>query len=269
MEQKTITRRLSLANDINTLSAEDLAKKYLKSQTTFEKFLKDYTTFFCNNLLYQLRTYDNYNKLKVLVDYGYMMYPNENNEQHIKLLLTEIDRNLNKYGNNSRHNDIEHAKFSFRIITGGYKRKKYDRYDEMLKGMDKAAKKYEPKKGKSLEDFPTFINYLKYSVNPDDFNHDLNVYLESHPLMKECKDIYFLYYANLVLTKCNDVNPKFIQDVKDVIEVSKTFDRQIIHPIIKNKDYNRVAKFTLKNINRYENRIIDIEKENNQKQLKK
>ena len=270
MEVKKVARRLSLANDINTLSLEALGDKYLKSKATFEKFMKDYADFFCLDSIYQIRAMEHYNKIKELISYGYLMYPNDNNETYSSDILQVMSENLELYSRSNNKDYVGHAEFSFRIVTGAYRSKIEERYKEMVKGMDKAAQKYDVK-SKSLDDFPVFLNMLKYSTNPDTFDHNLGVYMESHPLIKECKDIYFLYFANYVLSKGGEVDPVFIQDVKDVINVSKTFDKQIIHPINKNKNYSRVARYTLKNIERYEKKLEKekLEEEDNPKSLEK
>ena len=269
METKKAARRISLANDINSLSLNELGDKYLRSKTTFDKFMKDYSDLFCCDALYQLRAYDNYNKIKELIDYGCMMYPSEKNNSNASDILSEMSLILDGYNYNKLKDSVNHADFSFSILTGAYKAKQEESYSEMIKWMDKAAKKYEAKNGRSLEDFPMLANMLKYSVSPEHFDYNLGVYMDSHPLMKECNDIHFLYFANYIISKSNDIDPEFIKDVKDVIEVSKTFNRQIIHPIAKNKDYGRVARFTLKNIDRYEKSKMDKEEEISKKLIKK
>ncbi len=269
MELKKIAKKISLANDINTLSIEDLANKYLKSKTTYEKFLKDYEEMFGNDSIYQLRVFNKYEKIEKLLDYGYVMYPSDKSEDLTKNILSYMDYNL-KYNNyNKIKEDVAHSDYSFDIITGAYRAKHEETYEQKIKGMDKAIKKYEACKGKTLEDFGLFANMIRYCVNPENFDRHLSLYMETHPLMRECNDIYYLYFVNYVLSKNNIVDPKFIDDAKSVIGVSRIFDRQLIHPIIKNKDYNRVAKYTLKNIKRYEENLARREENNDQVVLRK
>lgn len=268
MKVKKAARRLSLANDINSLSVEELANKYLKSQTCYDRFLKDYAEMFCNNDIYQLRVFDHYNKLKEVVEYGYLMYPSDKNEKYSKALLTSIETNLEEYGHNSNHNDIQDAHYAFAILTGSFKCKHEERYSDVIKNMNRAAKKYDEKKGKGLEDFTLFLNTLQYKVSPEEFDQSLSYYVSQHPLIKECKDIYFLYYANYIISKGNEIDPVFLQDVKDVIEVSKAFDRHVIHPINKFRDYNKVARYTLRNIKRYEDNMFDKEEDYSKKIIK-
>ena len=69
MEIKEAIKRVSLANDINLLSLQELADKYLKSQTCYDRFLKDYAEMFCNNDIYQLRvqTYKKHKATLIMV----------------------------------------------------------------------------------------------------------------------------------------------------------------------------------------------------------
>lgn len=265
MEIKEAIKRVSLANDINLLSLQELADKYLKSKTSFDRFLKDFEKMFVCKTLYQLRVNDKYNKISELINYGYLMYPSDRNEIYTKRILSEINLNLEDRKTERYYDSVQQSLFLFLNTLGADKCKHVEKYDQIIKGMDRAVKKYEGKNNKSLYDFPLFLNTLRYKVNPAEFDESLSYYISTHPLIKECKDIYFLYFANYVLAKCNEVDPVFIQDVKDVIEVSKTFDRYVIRSIENNKDYKKVAKLTLKNIKKYENNLIDKEEDYSRK----
>ena len=271
MEVVEAAKRVRLANDINTLSLEELKEKYLSSEKASEMFLEEYGELFGRDLFYQYRVFDQLGKISQLVDYAYNTYPTEKNDKNAAIVYYRADFILNKEDYLTRQEDIQNAKFSFNVETGACKSKRNDSYAKILNGMDEAAEKYK-NIGHSLDDFTVFLNMLRYSVTPDGFDFNLGVYIKEHPLMKECKDIYFLYFANYVISRTRyevhngvEVDPEFIKNVKDVINVSRIFDKQVIRPIIDSSDYERVAKYTLKNIRQYEREVARKQKQDAKK----
>lgn len=271
MEVIEATKRISLANDINTLSLDQLKEKYLKSETSTEMFLKEYAELFGRDLHYQYRVFDHLGKINRLVDDAYNMYPTEKNDGNAATVYYRADFIQKNEDYITRQENIQNAMFSFNVETGACKSKRHESYAKIINGMDEAAEKYK-KIGKPLDDFPVFLNMLRYCVTPDGFDFNLGVYIKDHPLMKECKDIYFLYFANYVISRTRyevhngvEADPDFIKNVKDVINVSRIFDKKVIHPIIDSSDYERVANYTLKNINKYEKELVKYQKENAKK----
>ena len=145
------------------------------------------------------------------------------------------------------------AKFFLDSAVGNYKTKDHKSYENLVEGMYDAAVKYDQKGYKVLEGFIKSL-YLNASFkNKNSVKRMMNEYLEEIPLAKECNDINFLYLANYIITyKKSDLDQEFIDDVKDVIEASIVIEKLGLSEYDNNKDYKKVAKFTLKNIKNYE-----------------
>ena len=97
METKKIIEKLEIISDINDLSLEDIANKYLSSKENYDEFLQKYSDIFVYGPLYQLRVFPEYKKIMDVINYGNIMYPSKENENLAKKILNFMDYNIDKY----------------------------------------------------------------------------------------------------------------------------------------------------------------------------
>ena len=262
MQLKKLIENLSLVNEVNKLSLEELANKYLCNEESYSEFIEKYSEYFEYHTLYQLRVSPHYNKILDLVTNGHLMYPTETNENHEKKILSIINYNLENYKLKVKFDDEYQARFLLDDAIGNRIDKKHKPYEKLVDGMLNAAIKYDSKNDDNIEDLPYYLCLYHSLKNPREEKKILNKYFEDYPLAKECNDVYFLYLVNYLLAyKKAEVDKEFLDDVCDVINASKTIEKLGLNEHDDYKDYKKVAKYTMNNIKKYV-------KENN-KSLKK
>lgn len=254
MERKEVVERLVLADDVNTLDLNDLANKYLCNEEEYVEFLNKYANMFVASPLYQLRAFNEYRKIAELVETGTIMYPSKENDDKAIRVLSEINYNLNSFNLKDKIDDELQAKFLLFTSIGETKSKLSNNYEQIISGMCNAALKYENKDNNSIDDFKDYIELYQYT-NKNSVSKAYDHYAENHSLIDLCNNIYFLYYANLLINSYpSSVDEEFIKDVEDVILSSKVIEKAYLnknHQTYKN--YVRVAKFTEKSIKKFQN----------------
>ncbi len=254
MELKETIEELKLINDINTKSLEELAEEYLSSEEKCDDFFNEYGQLFFKKIHYQLRVSENYEKILDLLNYGKIMYPKENNEMTFNEIDQIIKYNLKNYDLRGKVDDLGQSQTLFINDLGADKCRTTPKYDKIVTGIYNAALNYSDKGKYDIKDFKSFIDLTRFSYDQMSVKRAINKYIYDHPLMKECKDVNYLYFVNYMLRKDKDLidDKEFIEDAIDVIEASMIlFDYDSLddkEKINKYKDYKKVAKFTLKNI---------------------
>lgn len=257
METKKIVEELERVNDINTLSLAELANKYLKDEETYNEFITNYGEFFVNGLLYQLRAIPHFRKIANLVESGTIMYQSEENEEKAKKIYKSIDHILNRFKTRSLVQDESQANALFTDLVGAERCSEAKRYEKVVTGILDAAKKYEASDNNSIDEFVFFA--LRVAKNhKEEYNEIINKYMDEHKLAYLCNDVNFLYFINYMLKlRASYVDKEFIDDSKNVILESISLNENKLPNNNKNssdKNYFKVAKYTLKNIYKYENK---------------
>lgn len=261
MELKEIVENLRLANDINTLSIEELANKYLSSRKRYYDFIKKYSEFFVYSPLYQFRVFKQYNKILDLIEFGHVMYNIPSLDQLEKNILCQINRNLTYYRLNSYRDDEFQAKWVLEEAIGKHKVNSGESYEELTKGMFDAAENYSKNKLSHLE----VMDYL-YSINTyDDLKKEIlfDSFCEKNPGLKNCNNLNFLYFANYMLRlNPSVVDEQFIKDISNVISESEyIYKNDLYNGNVDKRDYKKISKLTFKNIKKYEkNKIKKLKK---------
>lgn len=253
MELKETVENLRLANDINMLSTEELANKYLSSSRRYSDFIKKYAEFFVYSPLYQLRAFKQYDKILELIDYGHVMYNIKGLDQLEKNILCQINRNVTNYRLNMLRDDEFQAKWVLEESIGKHKVNNEESYEEVVKGMYDAADRYSKRKitHSEIMDSLYCINAL---VTGKDKEEMFKRVCEKYPNLKNCNNIDFLYFANyMVRLKPSVVDDEFIEDIFNVIDESEfIFKNGFDDGSTNRRDYKKLAKATLKNVKAYE-----------------
>lgn len=261
METKRIIEELEEINDINTLSLNELIDKYFENEDKYKKFIKNYGDIFVNKLLYQLRVFSYHKKIMDLIENGNSMYKDEECEKIGKDIVASIDKIYNKFKIGSLQQDEIQARSLFTDLVGVNKTKSIKGYESIVSGIYDVAKKYENRDGNSLEEYLDFAMFMRASVDTIENSRYINAiekYKKSHNLAYLCNDVNYLYFVNYILKlKTSYVDDEFINDSIEVIKTSlelNDFKFVTSKSDINEKDYNKVAKYTLKNILKYKKR---------------
>ena len=266
METKSIIEELEKINDINILSDDELIKKYLVSKEKYKEFLTNYGDFFTKGVLYQVRTVSNYKKIGLLLEKGNKLYVDEENEEIQRKMLETIDFILNKYRTKDLVQDELQLKYIFKDIVGANMNKEDNRYENIVSGILDALKKYNNCDGNSIGDF---VDYAAFNLENDSsmeqskYDTAISKYIKEHNMAQLCNNVNFLYLVNYMLKfKKNYVSQEFIRDSKEIIGTSLLFDAYSLpnkNRNVSDKNYKRVARYTLKNIFRYQKSNSKIE----------
>lgn len=257
MELKETVENLKLANDINMLSTEELANKYLSSSRRYSDFIKKYAEFFVYSPLYQLRIFKHYNKILDLIDYGHVMYNVNGLDQLEKNILCQMNRNITNYRLNMYGDDEYQAKWVLDESIGKHKVNNGASYEEVVKGMYDAADRYSKNKltHSQIMDSLYYVNRFSDKTNK---NKMFNAVCEKSPILKNCNNIDFLYFANYIIRlRPSLVDEEFIEDIRNVIDESEfIYKGGFDNGNIDKHDYKKMTKLTLKNIKNYEKNKI-------------
>ena len=264
MEVKKLVENLELVNDISSLSLEELEEKYLKDKSTYETFIKNYGDYFNSHLLYQLRVSDQFPKIIEFTKRGNEKYPSLESSEIINSMFDWMEKSKKEfrigYGD-SLEDQIQSTYLLFNEI-GVNKSKKSRSYEDVVKGIYEASKKYEGKTD-SLHSFMTDL-YLKIDSikTKEDALSFVGDYLNKNPLMEECNDIYYLFFVNYVMfANGQEVDREFLEDCENVIKVGKVLQHmELVSGNFDKDDYERVASKTLKNIDEFKQKRENKEK---------
>lgn len=251
METKKIVEELERANDINTLSLKELMDKYLTSEEKYKEFLINYGNYFNNRLTYQFRVIAYYKKIMDFIQIGNQMYNDSENLEIQKKILEYIDYNLNKYYTRNLLQDEIQSKAIFVNMIGDFKSRDVKRYEKIVSDILDVAKKYDSRDNNEIDKYET---YVSFTSNKSKYDDAIKKYMDAHTLAYLCNDVSFLYFVNyMLLEKAGNVDDEFIYDSKQVIDTSLQLNaKRMYNKNISDKDYKKVAKYTLKNISKYE-----------------
>ena len=259
METKKIIEKLEIISDINDLSLEDIANKYLSSKENYDDFLQKYSDIFVYGPLYQLRVFPEYKKIMDVINYGNIMYPSKENENLAKKILNFMDYNIDKYKLYKYSDDEIQAKHLLNQSIGLGRIDEEMNYKNVVSMLLSGAQKYEKRDGNSIKDFKDYVPFIRYSYDYPSQERFFKKYFEDHSLMSLCNDPEFLMYANyLINTMSSSVDDAFIEDVESVITASNVMhESKMIRET--DRSYKILAKFTTKSIKNYKK---EKEKEN-------
>ena len=254
MEVKKVVEDLELVNDVNTLSIEDLAEKYLTDEESYKKFITKYGDFFINNPNYRCRVLPLFKKISLFIESGNEKYPEPEFYEKKGVIEDRMNKTLNEANGDSNYTYEEIYNFIFTIgankVPGDCN---LGRYYTLVKGVCEASKKYDRKDG-SIHDFlTTMYSNLNDIYSREDMSNFVSNYLNTHSLARECNDTNYLYFVNYMLANhTSEIDSTFIEDAQDVMKVSELLNKMTINFFDCNyEDYKKVADKTKKNINYY------------------
>lgn len=282
MNNEEVVKDLEIKDDIYNLSSDRLISKYGNNRDKLSKFLKKLSTMFTDSSVFPVMILGEYSKIE---NFLYRSYYFNNIElaPFYSHIYNNMKININR---NYDYDDIGQAEYIFKGIVGYNKVKEGDESTrEIIKGMLECARNlsgevniskseiqdYLNKKVKvkscetitdSLNDFNanhtgihTYVNkqhvdYLFSQFKLLDYNMAYNDYRKINPNISLCYNLNFLFLANYMMTSHKEYcDEHFINLVKEIIDISISFD-ELKPSRFDKKNYLRVAKFTLRNINK-------------------
>jgi len=268
MEIKKILDELEKVNDINTLSLNDLMDKYFVSEEKYKDFLTNYGEYFTKGLLYQFRVIAYYRKITDLVVNGNKKYADDENKEIQRKMFESMDYILNKYKTRNLVQDEIQSRSLFTDMVGASRINEITGYEKIVSGIYDVAKKYDSRDGNNIDEFALYALFSSYNLkfNNNSYEKAIKKYMDEHNLAYLCNDVNFLFFVNYMLKqKGSIIDEEFINDSKKIIELSLLLNKNQLPNENKNvsdKNYKRVARYTMKNISRYE-------KNNKNNQVKK
>ncbi len=268
MKIRRAVEELEIANDINLMSKEEIEAKYFASEESYNHFLQTFANYFMGHMMYPLRVSEQFDKITELLKDGNAVYFNDTNLMYIDNVLSELTdvRRRYKVEPGSFGDERHETQALFLDFTGEMRTKSgKHNYEDTVSMIYEAGKKYLDRGDYYIGDFDAYSRAKMYtSRNRLEFMQSIDRYLSDHPLTRECNDIGFLYFANYMLnTHKKLVDEEFVQDVKEVISASLVL-QDMGYPMsdrFNKKEYNKVSKFTLKTIKRFEDAKAKGQKE--------
>lgn len=282
MNNEEVVKDLEIKDDIYNLSSDRLISKYGNNRDKLSKFLKKLSTMFTDSSVFPVMILGEYSKIE---NFLYRSYYFNNIElaPFYSHIYNNMKININR---NYDYDDIGQAEYIFKGIVGYNKVKEgYESTREIIKGMLECARNlsgevniskseiqdYLNKKVKvkscetitdSLNNFNAnhtgihtyvnkqHINCLFSQFKLFDYNMAYNDYRKFNPNISLCYNLNFLFLANYMMTSHKEYcDEHFINLVKEIIDISISFD-ELKPSRFDKKNYLRVAKFTLRNINK-------------------
>ena len=271
MELERIIKELELKNDINTLNSFKIVKKYASNEEDAKEFMEKLAKLFERKNMYAVNVIDKYDKISDVTKKINEKYENSEIADCAKSISLAMEREYSYLSR--RDKDLEAQIESVYLILDSLG---VTTYNESLSYTDLVSTLYD--KTLSLKDYtkngiviPT-IDEINYSYNRtlNDKNEikDLKAikfFYQYFPLMNLCFDKEFLVTSNYLLGSSNvseETKKHLVGITYQIIDMSLSF------PPIKGfndisynrKEYKKVVKKTISNINRY---LKTIEKKDN------
>ena len=256
MVESKRTKKLRQIDEVNQLSYEELKELYLKDKDSFEKWASDYYDIFIGNNSYQLRAADYYDRILRLYKEGIEVYPSKKTIDYTSVMFEAMAYNRSKYRIRADRDQTDKNDFQglFLDEIGVMRLKKHSvKYEDAITEIYKASLDYDNRGKYTVDDFSSYISYaLKTQNDPFVVQSMIDKYRMDHPLSRRCGNIGFLLFANYVLTARKfEVDDEFIKNVRGIIDMSHTVAS--IDGVAKvDDDYERLARYTLRLINKFE-----------------
>lgn len=280
MNFEKVIEDLTVKNDIYNLSANALCYKYGDDGALFSKFLQNFSSMLVGKSIYPIMILDEYDKIESLLIHSYGNY------EHIalyKLIMDELNTNRRRCYD---EDDKGQADYLFKESIGYTKTKENMKSKDLIAGMlecaenlsregslskaeildylDKNHPQVENRKMivESLNDFyvkhcsiytridEQYLNSLlpKYKLLDSDMVYAN--YKEINPKISLCYNMNFLFLANYMMTLHKDCcTEEFLDLIKEVVDISTSLE-ELKPSEFDRYNYLRVAKFTLKNVNK-------------------
>ena len=263
MTIRRVLEELEVVDDINGLSKENLEKKYFADKGTYDHFLKTYYDYFNGHMIYPLRASLQFDKMAEVMYDGNRLYPSDDNLSYQEVLLSEMTALREKYQitGYAIEERIE-AQYIFQDAMGSLKSKYNPSYEELVHSIKKGCEKYINKGEYPLGDFGYYVRSKQATCRSEaEVYYSIDGYLQAHPLSKACNDTDYLYFVNYMMSlHKNDVDEEFIRDAIDVINASGELQGLNLAPFTDRKEYNKLARHTIKTIRLHEKRQAKKEK---------
>ena len=275
MELERVIKRLEFKDDINNLKAYELLAKYNNSKEKALYFLHMFSSVFVAKSFYPLMIYEKYDDMLKMVEKIKEKYASEGEFKEVADTICDAIKLEKKFAplkeeQYDRYNQI----YSFKKDKIGMFKANFGySYNDLNKAyLEQAEKLNEYYKINSH--FPNKNEYEQYMTvaskkgitDPYKEIEMIDNYMDTYPLLKLCHDKDFLYLTSELLDSDYFADKDELVDVAlNVIDFSTSY-----HAYQKDcdqKEYNRIARKTIRNIKEYNKKSNYLNKEN--KVLKK
>lgn len=264
MELKKVLEELEVTNDVNTLTKKELEEKYLQSEEEYKRFLEIYTRKFNDGTLFPLLVSESVETVNDVILDGNMKYNTQENVMYHERVLKEYEwlKSKFKIAPQSLGDDRYEAQFLFLESVGASRSKNERGYYQVLSKIYDGAQRYNACDKLTIRDLTPYVqSKMATSRDEIDFKQSLNHYIQDHPLLVLCNDKSYLYFVNYML--CNHtstVDQELLNNTIDIINAGSTLQHLgYVRSDFDRRDYNRVVKYTLKNIKLYEEKREKLE----------
>ena len=270
MKIKKVISELEKVNDINKYSIDELKEKYLVNEETYNDFIQTYAEFFTNHYMYQLRVLNKYEKIINLLYEGNKRYQNDDNTAYLEDLLAKI-KATSEYCNvnGTKSDDIYQSIYLFSSSIMPTSTTSEKMYEESVNSIYNGAVAYDNFHNDSISDFLLNLFYQRKTNSEDRINY-IKDYINNHEMMNLCNSKDFLCFSNYMVTHDKkNVDEKFVEDVRVIIKTSKLLQELgFVDENFDKEEYNKLAQFTLKNINKEKRKLEQKEDQAIRKTIK-
>ncbi len=260
MERTVETEELSLMDDINRLSLEELEEKYLKNEGSYNRFVTDFSRLFTRRLTYQLRIADQYGTIYQVLKDGLDKFESKQNIDQISRVVDTMAFVRSRYNvEDYKKPDDKYQAHAIFKQTVGEDRLKYMHfsYDDIVKGIAAASKDYDNREDNyEMDLYRQHISAALDTCNdPLEVRRTIESYREKHPFCKRCNDFSFLFFVNYMVNQC----PSLVEDdltktAEEVMAMSKATTYLDGLNAAEAYDYDRLARYTRKSISAFKKR---------------
>lgn len=272
MELERVQKSLTIKNDINVLTKDELRQKYMRDPNTYKDFLECFKSIFVGRHLYPLLIYREYDRLSDLIS----EHLDDINRSLSETIIAALKKEKEFAGNLEESEDRYGQGLSlFKEPLGANKLNQSYNFKQLTEKMLSCVNTMAEGSTDELskDDFRDYLemamDHGSLSINPQEKTQILlKNYLRAHPRIKLCYDPMFLVTANyLMSTKLFNPDSEFIELVRTVIDISENVPiSKDFMPNFDSKEYHRVAKVTNKKLESIE--LSNAKEDNSKKKMK-
>lgn len=270
MELERVIKSLEFKNDINVLNKKELLKKYNCNKEKALYFLHMFNSQFVARSFYPLMIYDRYDDITEIVNTIKAKYASDSAFTTVAdeiLACIKLEKKFAPY--ETEQNDRFHEMYSFKQDKlGMFKANGSYSFKTLTSKLLDEAKKLDECTKVNIH-FPNKNEYEQYMdtaskvglTNPYEEIKLIDKYMETYPLLKLCHEKDFLYLTSELLDSDSFTEKDELVDIAlNVIDFSTSY-----HAYQKDcdqKEYNRIARKTIRNIKEYNKKSNYINKNN-------
>lgn len=253
---KEVVEQLGVLSDLLKENTDALKEKYLRSEEVYSDFLRKFTQFFATRRMLQLRVSRQYSKILNLVEEGNKKYDSKENQDNFGVLSSEIVQSLTYKVDDEDYRDAEESIALFKQNIGLNSTDRVITYIDSVDTIAKSGEKYlELRNSGTIKNFTKNV-YREISKSSslqnakEQVQNGLND--ETRKALELCNNEDFLLFANYLINFSNNVDGNFIEDVQNIINLSRILQTiGLANEGLNEENYNRLVEFTNKSLKKY------------------